>query len=228
MSDFCLDWHRQTRIGLAEAVLCDAKSPAQISQILTEAGARRLLLTRLEPAKLAELAEPLRIALDYCPLSRTAIWGGAMTSSREDAIIVSAGTSDLPVAREAARTLAFYGHTAPIIADVGVAGLWRLLERLDEIRRYRLVIAVAGMEGALFSVLGGLIQAPLIAVPTSVGYGVAAGGQAALTSALASCVAGMLAVNIDNGYGAACAALRILGCLELLEQGGGHQPAIGP
>jgi hypothetical protein len=124
--------------------------------------------------------------------------------------VVCAGTSDLPVAREAARTLHFAGYDAPVIADVGVAGLWRLMQRIDEIRSFEVVIAVAGMEGALFSVLAGLVDAPVIAVPTSVGYGVAHGGHAALHSALASCATGIVAVNIDNGFGAAGAALRLL------------------
>ena len=118
------------------------------------------------------------------------------------------------MAREAVRALAFAGYQAPLIADVGVAGLWRLMQRIDEIRSHRVVIAVAGMEGALFSVLAGLVAAPLIATPTSVGYGVAAGGRAALNSALASCAAGLTCVNIDNGFGAACAALRILRSME--------------
>ena len=124
--------------------------------------------------------------------------------------IVAAGTSDLPVAREAARTLEFSGHRAEIVADVGVAGLWRLTDRLDQLRRCRVLIAVAGMEGALFSVLAGLVPAPVIAVPTSVGYGVATGGKAALFAALASCAPGLVVVNIDNGFGAAVAALKIL------------------
>ena len=124
--------------------------------------------------------------------------------------IVTAGTSDLGVAGEAARTLAFHGYAAPIIADVGVAGLWRLLERLEEIRRLRVIIAVAGMEGALFSVLAGLVAAPVIALPSSVGYGVATGGRVALEAALASCAPGLTVVNIDNGFGAACAAIGMM------------------
>ena len=107
--------------------------------------------------------------------------------------------------------MAFEGEATTLVLDVGVAGLWRLTERLDEIRRHRVVIAVAGMEGALFSVLGGLVAAPVIAVPTSIGYGVGAGGRTALDAALASCASGLAVVNIDNGFGAAHAALRILG-----------------
>ncbi|MBL8704068.1 MAG: AIR carboxylase family protein, partial [Rhodospirillales bacterium] len=109
-----------------------------------------------------------------------------------------------------AATLRYYGVGVSEIADVGVAGLWRLTARLDEIRRHKVVIVAAGMDAALPSVLGGLVAAPVIAVPTSVGYGVAVGGQTALNAALASCAPGVTVVNIDNGYGAACAALRIL------------------
>jgi NCAIR mutase (PurE)-related protein len=125
--------------------------------------------------------------------------------------VVTAGTSDLPVAHEALRTLAFYGLPARAIADVGVAGLWRLLRHEDELRRYPAVIVVAGMEGALFSVVGGLVRGVVIAVPTSTGYGAARGGETALHAALASCAPGVVVVNIDNGYGAACAAIRVLG-----------------
>ncbi len=211
--DFTFDWHRAARTGLPEAVLCSAKSPAQLGEILAAARGRgaRLLLTRLEPAGFAALDGGAREGLDYDPLSRTAVLGGEVELSEPRVAVVAAGTSDLPVAREAVRTLAFGGHGAQLVADVGVAGLWRLMERIEEIRACRVVIAVAGMEGALFSVLGGLVAAPVVAVPTSVGYGVAEGGKAALTSALASCAPGVVTVNIDNGFGAACAAIKILG-----------------
>ncbi|WP_371348087.1 nickel pincer cofactor biosynthesis protein LarB [Ancylobacter sp. IITR112] len=211
--DFTFDWGRAKRTGLPEAVLCSAKSPAQLAEILAAARERnaRLLLTRLEPAGFAALGAAARAGLDYDPLSRSAVLGGEVALAAARVAVVAAGTSDLPVAREAERTLAFCGHGARLVADVGVAGLWRLMERIEEIRACRVVIAVAGMEGALFSVLGGLVAAPVIAVPTSVGYGVAEGGRAALSSALASCAPGVVTVNIDNGFGAACAALKILG-----------------
>ena len=125
--------------------------------------------------------------------------------------IVAAGTSDMPVVREAERTLRYQGEASTVIADVGVAGLWRLTRRLDEIRAHPIVIVVAGMEAAIGSVLGGLVPGAIIAVPTSVGYGVAAGGRLALDALLASCAPGLTVVNIDNGYGAACAALRLIG-----------------
>jgi NCAIR mutase (PurE)-related protein len=124
--------------------------------------------------------------------------------------IVCAGTSDLAVGVEAQRALAFHGVQAPLIGDVGVAGLWRFLDHLEQIAAWRIVIVVAGMEGALFSVAAGQVRGLVIAVPTSVGYGVATGGTTALHSALASCAPGVVTVNIDNGFGAACAALKLL------------------
>jgi NCAIR mutase (PurE)-related protein len=127
--------------------------------------------------------------------------------------VVAAGTADAGVATEAQRTLRHAGVDAVVIADVGVAGLWRLLERIDEIRLAPAVIVVAGMDAALISVVGGLVPGSVIGVPTSVGYGVAAEGMAALHAALASCAPGVVVVNIDNGYGAACAALRITNLL---------------
>ena len=153
----------------------------------------------------------LREQLDFDPLSRTAILGGPPAGTlAEGTLIVAAGTADLGPAREAARTLAFHGRAAPLIADVGVAGLWRLNEQLGRLREARVIIVVAGMEGALFSVVAGLVAAPVIALPTSVGYGVATGGVVALHAALSSCAAGVMAVNIDNGFGAATAAIKIL------------------
>lgn len=205
-----MDWARQQRTGLAEAILCESKAPQHIDGILADAGDRPLLLTRLSADRLAALAPDHRVGLDYDPLSRTAFWGRPALPAADGAVVVCAGTSDLPIAGEAVRTQTFFGYRAPLIADVGVAGLWRLLERIDEIRTHPVVIAIAGMEGALFSVLAGLTDSVVIAVPTSVGYGVAAHGQAALRSALSSCAPGVVTVNIDNGFGAACAAIKML------------------
>jgi NCAIR mutase (PurE)-related protein len=215
VTDFEIDWERERRTGVPEAVLCASKSASQIEAILAAAvtADRRLLFTRLDPAVFTALGPECRARLgNYDPLSRTAWYGPSIAEAdlKPGVGIVAAGTSDLPVASEAARTLAFLGFQAPVIADVGVAGLWRLMRRLDEIRAHRVVIAVAGMEGALFSVLAGLIDAPVIAVPASVGYGVSAGGMAALHSALASCAPGVLTVNIDNGFGAAVAAVKMI------------------
>ncbi len=206
-----LDVRRSARIGLPEAILCLDKSPAQIAAILAEAP-ERLLLTRLEAPKFAALPAEARARLDFDPVSRTAILG-AMPPATEPArvAVVTAGTSDLPMALEAARTLAFHGQATLRVADVGVAGLWRLLARVEELRTYPVLIVAAGMDAALPSVIAGLVPGAVIALPTSTGYGVAAGGVTALHAALASCAPGVVVVNIDNGYGAACAALRILG-----------------
>jgi len=210
VTETVIDWERETRTGVAEAMLCEGKSAAQIAAILGDCGGRRLFLTRLGPEVRSSLPATIQDALDYDELSRTAVFGPAIAAARAGAGIVCAGTSDLQVAREAARTMAFHGYAAPIIADVGVAGLWRLMRRLDEVRGFSVLIAVAGMEGALFSVLAGLVEAPIIAVPRAVGYGVGADGHAALTTALATCTPGVVTVNIDNGFGAACAAIKIL------------------
>ena len=214
MADFRMDWERIARTGTSEAVLCEPKSAAQIEAIVEHARAldRRLLLTRLGRDQLDALSAAVRQALDYDEVSRTAILGPlAPARSPARVAIVCGGTSDVGVAGECARTLAFAGEASSRFVDVGVAGLWRLMEHLDDIRAHRVIVVVAGMEGALFSVLTGLVQGAVIAVPTSVGYGVAAGGHAALSAALASCASGLVAVNIDNGFGAAHAALRMLG-----------------
>lgn len=206
--DIRFDAARERRTGLPEAVYCPGKTAAQLRPLLDEAARRGqpLLLTRLDPA----LRDELPAALDYDPLSRTA-WLGPCPPPDGPArvAVVTAGTGDLPVAREAARTLRFFGMASDEIADVGVAGLWRLLDHVDALRRYPVVIAVAGMEGALFSVLAGLVPGVVIAVPTSVGYGAAHAGQTALFAALCGCGQGVLTVNIDNGFGAACAARRV-------------------
>jgi len=194
-------------------VMCAGKSVAQIATIVDQAvkARRGLLLTRLAAETLADLPAGRRRKLDYDPVSRTAVLG-RIKRPRQPAMvaIVAAGTSDLPVVREAERSLNYTGVAVDGFLDVGVAGLWRLLDRIEEIRKYPVVIAVAGMEGALFSVLGGLVGGAVIAVPTSTGYGMTRGGETALGAALVSCAPGLVAVNIDNGYGAACAALRIL------------------
>jgi hypothetical protein len=213
-SDVTFDFARQRRIGLSEAVFCPGKSPAQLGEIigLSRARATPLLLTRLAPDALAALPADDQAALDYDPRSHTAILGPWRAPAGEPNVaVVTAGTSDLRVAREASRTLAFYGIAAREIADVGVAGLWRILAHEEALRRFPAVIVVAGMEGALFSVVAGMVGGLVIAVPTSTGYGVAQGGQTALHAALASCAPGLVVVNIDNGYGAACAAIRALG-----------------
>ena len=208
-----LDFERAARTGLAEAVFCVRKSPQQISHILERFHQQEhaCLLTRLDPGKHHQLPGVWRQRLDYDALSHTALMPGPPLPSRpHEVAIVSGGTSDAQVCAEAARTLSFYGVNSSLFQDVGVTGLWRLQERIEEIRAFPIVIAVAGMEGAIFSVLGGLVDAITIAVPTSVSYGVGPDGELALHAALGSCAPGIVAVNIDNGYGAACAAIRIM------------------
>jgi pyridinium-3,5-biscarboxylic acid mononucleotide synthase len=215
--DVKLDLERASRIGFDEAIFCSGKSIGHITRILDQAQDKglRLLLTRLLESQFAELPEQHRAHIDFEPVSRTAFYASPHPVSGPARIaVVAAGTSDVFVSREAARTLRYYGAAANEITDVGVAGLWRLLERLEEIRRMPVIIAVAGMDAALPTVLGGLVPGAVIAVPTSVGYGVAAGGQAALHAVLASCAPGVAVMNVDNGYGAACAALRILRAIE--------------
>jgi NCAIR mutase (PurE)-related protein len=219
-----LDLDRAHRIGLDEALLCAGKTVGQIATILEriQERGRSMLLTRLAPEVHAGLPEALQAGLDYEALSATAYFG--RLSNRADTglvAVVGAGTSDLRVCREAVRTLGFHGIAATEIYDVGVAGLWRLLERVPEIVRHKVVIAVAGMDAALISVLGGLVPSLVIGVPTSTGYGVANKGETALHAALASCAPGVPVMNIDNGYGAACAALRALRLAKGPEGGAG-------
>ena len=211
------DHSRSERLGFDETIFCASKSPDQVGRLLKGAveTEQPLLLTRLEPAKLARLPDDLSARLDYDEVSQTAILGRtARPETTQTVAIVSGGTSDVRVAREAARTLQYYGIGAREIYDVGVAGLWRLLERIDELRAMQVVITVAGMEGTLPSVVAGLVPGVVIAVPVATGYGVAANGITALHSALASCAPGLLVVNVDNGYGAGCAALRVLNVMR--------------
>ncbi len=217
--EFVLDYDRQTRTGLEEAIFAAGKSPAQLDAILAAATARgaSLLLTRLDADKAAALATRHRDRLDYCPVSRTAVLGDARKPHGSARVaVVCAGTSDVGVAREAVRTLTYHGAEATLIADVGVAGLWRLMNRLDELRAYPVLVVVAGMDAALPTVLGGLVPGAIVAVPTSVGYGVATGGRTALDALLASCAPGIAVVNIDNGFGAACCALRMLNAARMI------------
>lgn len=211
--DISLDFQRHVRIGLDEAVFCSHKTAAQLTAILDQASERNatLLLTRLDADAFASLPAVQRHRMDYEPVSRTAFYGLVSPPlSPARVAIVTAGASDIAVSREAARTLHYHGAACREFNNIGVAGLWRLLERVTELRRFALLIVAAGMDAALPSVLAGLLPGLVIALPTSVGYGVAQGGETALRAALASCAPGVVVVNIDNGYGAACAALRAL------------------
>ncbi len=214
---FVFDRSRRSRIGLSEAILCEGKPDKIISRMVSELASDQtpLLLTRLQPEKYRLLDSLASNLLDYDPESRTAFLNGVCPSVEQGSVaVVSAGTSDQSVALEACRTLEYLGVQKLLVTDVGVAALWRVQERLEEINRHPVVIVIAGMDGALASVMGGMTPRPLIAVPTSNGYGVASGGEAALRSMLASCAPGISVMNIDNGYGAACAAFRIIGLIN--------------
>lgn len=208
------DHLRQQRIGLPESVYCEGKTADSINQLIVELSLNHrspVLFTRLTPDQLEQLEPALISLLDYDALSSTAYLHGVFPDGRLGSVaIVAAGTSDMGVATEAARTLRYLGVTSGMYIDVGVAGLWRLQERIEQINMHNVIICVAGMDAALVSVLGGMTSRPLIGVPTSVGYGVAEGGFSALNSMLASCASGIVVTNIDNGYGAACAAFRML------------------
>jgi pyridinium-3,5-biscarboxylic acid mononucleotide synthase len=206
-----LDHHRRLRTGVPEVVLGEWKTAPQIASILT--GLARhgdgALATRVSPEKAAAVLAAVPGA-EYLELARLVRIAPARPPAERGSIaVVCAGTSDLPVAEEAAYTAEFLGCRVVRIVDVGVAGLHRLLARLPDLRAADVAIVVAGMEGALPSVVAGLLDKLLVAVPTSVGYGVGAGGFAALASMLSSCGAGVVTVNIDNGFGAAVAAARV-------------------
>ena len=208
-----MDTQRALRTGVAEVVFCAGKSPAQVAQILQRLHDHhgRALGTRATP----ELAQQVRERLPdvaYDPVSRLLTLGAAEAADGASApvAVASAGSADLPVAEEAAQTLEFLGCSVKRCYDVGVAGLHRLLAVRPQLERAAVVISVAGMEGALTSVVAGLLAAPVIGVPTSVGYGAHLGGAAALLTMLNSCAAGVAVVNIDNGFGAALMAHAIV------------------
>ena len=211
LGEAVLDNHRELRRGHPEVIYCAGKTVAQLKTIvaalLEDDG--DILATRATP-EMAEAVTELWPAARYNPLGRVVVIQRCLRPLTETCIaIVTAGTSDLPVAEEAAETAVLFGNRVERIHDVGVAGLHRLLARLDALRRARVLIVVAGMEGALPSVVAGLVARPVIAVPTSVGYGAHFGGLAALLGMLTSCADGIGVVNIDNGYGAACLASLI-------------------
>jgi pyridinium-3,5-biscarboxylic acid mononucleotide synthase len=209
-----LDLHRSLRTGLPEVVFCLNKTPEQVISILQHLAAHhtRVMGTRATP----ELARRVLVAIPEARYNETS---RLITISRADlptpaetpyAMVVSAGTSDMPVAEEAAVTLEFSGDRVLRAYDVGVAGLHRLLDHLEQLSAAAVVISIAGMEGALTTVVGGLVSCPVIGVPTSVGYGASFGGLAALLAMLNSCAPGVAVVNIDNGFGAAQLAHMIL------------------
>jgi len=212
--DYTLDLDRQRRVGFPEVVLAQGKSAEQIVEICRQLSrAHDVLVTRLTPEGWEEVASsPLPGRADYDPRSETLLLSVGKPMARVEGLvsIVTAGTSDAPIAEEARRSLEYLGVSSTIVPDVGVAGVLRLLSRLEEIEQADVVIALAGMEASIFSVLGGLVGRPIIAVPTSRGYGAAFQGLASLLSAVNSCANGITVVNIDSGYAAAMAAYRIL------------------
>lgn len=215
--DLTPDVSRRQRLGFDETVFCGGKSPDQINRLLQMAleAEESMLLTRLDSGKFYKLSAKLSEHLDYDAVSLTAILGEVAARKDNPRIaVVSGGTSDVRVARESVRTLHYYGVEVHEIYDVGVAGIWRLMDRIDELREMSVVITVAGMEGTLPSVVAGMVPGVVIAVPVATGYGVAENGTAALNSALASCAPGLVVVNVDNGYGAGCAALRMVNLMR--------------
>ena len=206
-----VDHHRTLRQGAAEVIYGEGKTPEQIAGILRAMlshGERTVLVTRLSAEKAAPLTA--EFPMDYHADARVGIVGSFPEPDGLGKIVVATGgTSDIPVAEEAALTAEALGNTVERIYDVGVAGLHRLQARLPQIMEASVLIAIAGMEGALASVLGGLVDCPVIAVPTSVGYGASFGGVSALLSMLNSCASGVSVVNIDNGFGAGFLASRI-------------------
>lgn len=206
-----VDRHRGLRQGAAEVIYGAGKTPEQISAIaaaMRQDGEKTVLITRMS-REAAELVGK-ELPLQYDTLSKVGIVGEMPVPTGKGTIVVATGgTSDMPVAEEAALTAEALGNQVTRLYDVGVAGLHRTLSHLDEIMSARVIIAIAGMEGALASVIGGLADCPVIAVPTSVGYGAAFGGLAALLSMLNSCASGVSVVNIDNGFGAGYLASMI-------------------
>ncbi len=215
MINVLFDHARTSRIGLPEAVFCQGKEIKALRALVREFHLNKnpILFTRLEKDIYEEFSKEEKEALDYDSLSRTAITGTLPKRAKGKVAIVSAGTADAFVAHEVARTLDYLGIERTLFEDNGVAGLWRLTSNLEHINSHDVVIVIAGLDAALASVLGGLTPKPVFAVPTSVGYGIAEKGNVALGSMLASCAPGVGIFNIDNGYGAACAAVRILNTL---------------
>lgn len=212
VKEHLLDKFRKRRIGIDETVFCKDKNFQQITSITSELNKNQTtLFTKLKPEIYDRIETKFKKYFFYDKTSQVAMYGKKPVVGKVSKIaIICAGTSDLPVVLETKYTLLNYGENSDIFPDLGVAGLWRIQKKLKTILKYKITIVVAGMDGALASVLGGLIPMPLIAVPTSTGYGTAYEGKTALNSMLTSCAPGVTVVNIDNGYGAACAAIRIL------------------
>lgn len=208
-----IDNHRALRTGFPEVIFCQGKTPEQVAKIVAgmlEQSARVVLATRASQEVYAAVRRVASSAA-YNEVARTILIGKPMKANKPSSIlIVSAGTADIPVAEEAAATCEAMGHAPKRLYDVGVAGIHRLLKNRSKLFRAKVIIVVAGMDGALSSVVGGLAPCPVIAVPTSVGYGASFRGIAPLLTMLNSCAPGVLVVNIDNGFGAGYAAGMML------------------
>ncbi|MDR0539409.1 MAG: nickel pincer cofactor biosynthesis protein LarB [Spirochaetaceae bacterium] len=198
-----IDLRRHERTGFPEVVFCGGKTDLQAEKIIKEMYSRQVpVLATKARSSLAEALQKDNIPAFYDEDAKTITLQKPMGRGRGLVAVVAAGTSDIGVAKEAAITAEFFGSTTRLITDIGIAGIHRLFGRLEDIRRARVIVAVAGMEGALASVLAGLVQAPVIALPTSVGYGASFGGISSLLGMLTSCAPGVSVVNIDNGFGA--------------------------
>ena len=213
--DVRLDWQRNDRLGISEAIWGLHKSVDQIVAILEAFAVKDqpALVTRVDEAKAKAVLERCNTQLVRFEARARCLTSGTPPPLRPElgsVTVLSGGTSDLPIAAEAQLALYWHGIDADLLLDVGVAGLHRLMDQLPQLQQSSIMIACAGMEGALPTVLAGLLPQPVIGVPVSVGYGVSAGGRAALDGMLASCAPGLVVVNIDNGYGAAMAALRMV------------------
>lgn len=205
-----VDHHRSLRQGFPEVIFCEGKTPSQVLSIargvLKKGGP--LLATRVEPA-VARVLSRLSPRAEYNELARTVVVQRRKPVLQGDILVMTAGTSDIPVAEEARVTAGVMGSRVEVLYDVGVAGIHRIFDRHARLRRARVLVVVAGMDGVLPSVVGGLVDRPVIAVPTSRGYGASFGGLAALLTMLNSCASGVGVLNIDNGFGAGCLAHRI-------------------
>lgn len=206
-----IDHHRNLRTGYPEAVFCQGKKPEQIAAIMKELAQvnKNIIGTRATEKDFEAVQKALPKARFFSDAKMIVIMEDTVPRSKGSIAVVTAGTADIPVAEEAAITAQCLGNKVERIYDVGVAGIHRLFAKLEPIRRANVVIVVAGMEGALASVVGGLVERPVIAVPTSIGYGANLGGLSALLSMLNSCANGVGIVNIDNGFGAAYLASNI-------------------
>lgn len=212
MNNFDIDYDRKSRIGIPEIIYGASKSPSDLLNILNNhlMKAKNALITKLQKDKAVFLLNHFPDAF-YNEDSGIFIMSSLDEPQYSPSVaIISGGTSDSSIVNEAYYTLAFLGIRALKVGDVGAAGVHRLLKRIEELKTFKVLIVVAGFEGALPTVVGGLLPQPIVAVPTSIGYGVAESGKTALNSMLASCSNGISVVNINNGYGAAIAAIRIL------------------